>query len=204
MIGVSHLTTEEIKVGLSGLSEITHCLPLCKEAGGWPQFATTKLVMESLTLSHVCRAQGPHLPSWPQLSWAYVGPLGNGTLLIWIWEGVLVDDREKQCGCCAGLFLINPWGSTTHMWTQLILLKEKLRPISLSDLGCTVYFVGHLSSSSPPLTVSLLNFSSATEIRKLKHELGYWIMRFGWKTEKGKGFLGCLKIPFARMFLCKP
>lgn len=28
MVGVSHLTTEEIKVGLSDLSKITHCLPL--------------------------------------------------------------------------------------------------------------------------------------------------------------------------------
>ena len=107
MIGVSHLTTEEIKVGLSDFFKITHCLPL--QGGRRLTIVWNYKIGYGVTHPLSCLQSPGPTPAF--LAAAFLG-LCRPT---WQWhsvsmdlvEGVLVDDHEKQCGCCAGIFLIN-------------------------------------------------------------------------------------------------
>lgn len=60
-------------------------------------------------------------------------------------------DREKQCSCCAGIFL-NIYTREHRTCVNIINFTERKAggPIGSSDLGCTVYSAGHLSPGSFP------------------------------------------------------
>lgn len=88
MIGVSHLTTEEIKVGLSGLSEITHCLPL--QGGG--RLTTVWDYKIGYGVTHpLSRLQSPR-PTPAFLAAAFLG-LCRPT---WQWHSVYMDLVEVR------------------------------------------------------------------------------------------------------------
>lgn len=90
MIGVSHLTTEEIKVGLSDLSKITHCLPL--QGGGRLTTVWDYKISDGVTHPLSC-LQSPR-PTPAFLATAFLG-LGRTT---WQWHCVYMDLVEVDTG----------------------------------------------------------------------------------------------------------
>lgn len=73
-------------------------------------------VTDPPVLSHICRATGSRLPSWLQLSWAYVVCLVMVLHLCMDLVEVGAGSMRSNTAVELGYFLLYKWGDTTHMW----------------------------------------------------------------------------------------